>query len=74
MTGHASVQRRMAEGALAGLRFMRNRIGDEADLGEFIEAGPRYTIGKTFGRAAEFLKLAAANAPAITGTSVHSGR
>ena len=31
-----------------------------------------HTIGETFGRAAQFLKLAAANAPAITGTSAHA--
>jgi hypothetical protein len=33
-----------------------------------------HTMGETFGRAAEFLKLAAANAPAITGASVQAGR
>ena len=33
-----------------------------------------YTIGETFGRGAQFLKLAAANAPAITGTSAHAAR
>ena len=33
-----------------------------------------HTIGETFGRAAQFLKLAAANAPAITGTSAHAAR
>jgi hypothetical protein len=32
------------------------------------------TVGETFGRAAAFLKLAAANAPAITGASVQAGR
>ena len=31
-----------------------------------------HTIGETFGRAAAFLKLTAANAPAITGTSAHA--
>ena len=118
MMGQTPAQRQLVEGALAGLRFIRNRIGDEADLAEFIEpakAGPgagegritgwtwkpvpepaltalsprgrawemtRYqayqahlaghTIGETFGRAAEFLKLAAANEPSVTGASVHA--
>jgi hypothetical protein len=31
-----------------------------------------HTIGETFGRAAEFLKLAAANEPSVTGASVHA--
>ena len=39
MTGQAPAQRQLVEGTLAGLRFVRNRIGDEADLGEFIEPG-----------------------------------
>ncbi len=120
MTGQAPAQRQLVEGTLAGLRFVRNRIGDEADLGEFIEPGEpgpgagqrritgwtwkplpepalgslssrgqawemtRYrayqaqlaghTVGEIFGRAAEFLMLAAANTPAITRTSVQAGR
>ncbi len=32
-----------------------------------------HTIGETFGRAAEFLKLATANATSITDASVHAG-
>ncbi|HEX7267365.1 MAG TPA: hypothetical protein VF256_08065 [Streptosporangiaceae bacterium] len=32
-----------------------------------------HTIGEIFGRAAEFLKLAAANAPSITDATVHAG-
>jgi hypothetical protein len=118
LAGQASAERQLTEGILAGLRFVRNRIGDEADLAEFIEpgdAGPgagegrirgwtwkpvpvpalgslpqraqawemtRYrayqaqlaghTIGVTFGRAAEFLKLAAADAIAITDTSAQA--
>jgi hypothetical protein len=32
-----------------------------------------HTIGETFGRAAEFLNLAAANTPAITDTSIQAG-
>jgi hypothetical protein len=119
MAGQPPAQRQLVEGTLAGLRFVRNRIGDEADLGEFIgpgEAGqgagegritnwawkpvpepalaslpPRgqawemtryrgyqahlagHTIGETFGKAAAFLKLAAANAPPITDANVHAG-
>jgi hypothetical protein len=39
MTGQAPARRHLVEETLAGLRFVRNRIGDEADLGEFIEPG-----------------------------------
>ena len=99
-------QRQLTEGTLAGLRFVRNRIGAKADPAEFIETGPgpgegritewvwkpvpepalaslsprgqawemtRYrayqdhlaghTLGEIFGRAAAFLKQAAANDP-----------
>jgi hypothetical protein len=118
LAGLAPAERQRTEGILAGLRFVRNRIGDEADLAEFIEpgdAGPgagegrirgwtwkpapapalgslaqraqaweitRYqayqaqlaghTIGATFGRAAEFLKLAAADATSITDISAQA--
>lgn len=118
LAGQAPAERQLTEGILAGLRFVRNRIGDEADLAEFIEpgdAGPgaaegrirgwtwkpvpipalgslpqraqawemtRYqayqaqlaghTIGAIFGRAAEFLKLAAADATSITDTSAQA--
>jgi hypothetical protein len=34
------VERRLIEGTLAGLRFVRNRIGHEVDLAEFIEPSP----------------------------------
>ncbi len=37
MAGQAPAQRELVEGTLAGLRFVRNRIGDKANLGEFIE-------------------------------------
>jgi hypothetical protein len=120
LAGQAPAERQLTEGILAGLRFVRNRIGDEADLAEFIEpgdAGPRsgegrirgwtwkpapvpalgslaqraqaweitryqayqaqlagHTIGATFGRAAEFLKLAAADATSITDTSAQARR
>ncbi|HUL27041.1 MAG TPA: hypothetical protein VLW44_14855 [Streptosporangiaceae bacterium] len=39
MAGQAAAQRRVIDEILAGLRFVRNRIGDEADLAEFIEPG-----------------------------------
>lgn len=113
-------ERQRTEKTLAGLRFMRNRIGDEADLAEFIataDSGPdsgdehitgwtwepvpapkltspglrgqawemtRYqayqaqlaghTIEETFARATAFLKLAVANAPALTDAHVHVTR
>ena len=113
MASQAPAERRLIEETLAGLRFVRNRMGHEVDHVDFIHPeasrpGPgdgritawtwnsvpepalaslpprgqawemtRYrayqaqlaghTIGETFGRAAAFLKLAGANAPAITG-------
>ena len=39
MAGQTPAQRQLIEETLAGLRFVRNRIGDEADLAEFIEPG-----------------------------------
>src|SRR5437763_14699705 len=39
MAGQTPAQRRRTEETLTGLRFVRNRIGDEADLAEFIEPG-----------------------------------
>jgi len=45
MDGQAPAERQLTEGTLAGLRFVRNQIGDEADLAEFValsetEPGP----------------------------------
>jgi hypothetical protein len=37
MADRTPAQRQLIEQTLAGLRFVRNRIGDEADLAEFIE-------------------------------------
>jgi hypothetical protein len=120
LAGQIAAERQLIEGTLAGLRFVRNQIGDGADLAEFVESGdsghgagqgritgwtwkprpepvlallpPRgrawemtrhrayqarlagHTIGETFGRASAFLKLAAANAPSITGASARAGR
>jgi len=119
LAGQAPAQCQLVEETLTELRFVRNRIGDEADIGEFIEPGnpgpdpgqgritgwiwkpvpepalaslsprgrawemTRYrayqaqlagrTIGETVGRAAEFLKLAAANATSIADPGVHAG-
>ena len=39
MAGQAPAQRQLTEGTLAGLRFVRNRIGDHAGLAEFLEPG-----------------------------------
>jgi hypothetical protein len=112
IAGQPPSDRQRVEGILAGLRFVRNRIGEEADLAEFIQSGnggtatgqghigdwawrpvpepalaslsPRgrswemsryrayqaelagHTVDETFGRAAAFLKRAAADAPALT--------
>jgi hypothetical protein len=38
MAGQSPPQRQQTEATLAGLRFVRNRIGDEADLAKFILA------------------------------------
>jgi hypothetical protein len=118
LAGQSPTERQLVEETLAGLRFVRNQIGDQADLAKFIEPGesghsaergpitgwtwrslqepplaslpPRgqawqtmryrafqeqlagHTIAETFGRAAQFLKLAGANAPAITGITAHA--
>jgi hypothetical protein len=37
MAGQTPAQRELIEGTLAGLRFVRNRIGSKADLAEFID-------------------------------------
>jgi hypothetical protein len=120
MASQTAAGQRLIQGTLAGLRFVRNRIGDEADLAEFIEPGapgpsagvgritgwtwkpvpepalaslpPRgqawemtryrayqahlagHTIGESFGRAAEFLTLAAADAPSSAEFSAHAAR
>ena len=37
MADQTPAKRQLVEGTLAGLRFVRNRIGDKADLAEFIE-------------------------------------
>ena len=39
MAGQAPAQRQLVEETLAGLRFVRNQIGAQADIGEFIEPG-----------------------------------
>jgi hypothetical protein len=120
MADQTPEHRDLIEQTLAGLRFVRNQIGGEADLAEFIEpiqngqdsgtgritgctwepmpksklasltshrrawemsryrayqaqlAG--HTIGETFGRATTFLKLAVADAPALTDASAQAGR
>jgi len=37
MASQAMTERRLVEGTLAGLRFVRNRIGSDADLADFIK-------------------------------------
>ena len=37
LAGQAPAERQHVEGTLAGLRFVRNQIGDQADLAEFIQ-------------------------------------
>jgi hypothetical protein len=39
MAGQVPAERKRAEATMAGLRFVRNRIGDQADLAELVEAG-----------------------------------
>jgi hypothetical protein len=40
LAGQIAAERQLTEETLAGLRFLRNQIGDGADLAEFIEPGP----------------------------------
>ena len=49
IAGQAPAERPLVEGTLAGLRFIRNRIGDEADLAEFIEPAPSSANGHITG-------------------------
>jgi hypothetical protein len=39
IAGQAPAERQLTEQTLAGLRFVRNQIGDEADLAEFVAPG-----------------------------------
>jgi hypothetical protein len=39
MAAQAPAERQLVENTLAGLRFVRNRIGGQGDIGEFIEPG-----------------------------------
>jgi endogenous inhibitor of DNA gyrase (YacG/DUF329 family) len=48
MTGQNPSQRQLVEETLTGLRFIRNRIGDEADLAEFVAAGEGRITGWTW--------------------------
>lgn len=50
MAGLAPADRQLTEQTLAGLRFVRNQIGDEADLAEFIEPGTGPGSGSGNGR------------------------
>jgi hypothetical protein len=120
LAAQSPAQRALIEETLAGLRFVRNRMGDGAGLAEFIKPGQpgpgagmgpitawtwklasqpvltslapsgrewemsRYrayqaqlaghAIGEIFGRAAEFLELAAADEPALPGVSIRAAR
>jgi len=48
MTSRTPAERQLIEGALAGLRFVRTQLAQEADLAEFIESGaPGPGAGKT---------------------------
>jgi hypothetical protein len=118
MVGQGLARRRLIGETLGGLRFVRNRIGDEADLAEFIQPGgpghgtaegpitgwtwklvpqpapgpltprgrawemTRYraylarlagrAIGETFGCAAAFLTMAAAQVPTAADDSARA--
>jgi hypothetical protein len=48
MAGQNPAQRQLVEETLTGLRFIRNRIGDEADLAEFVAAGEGRITGWTW--------------------------
>jgi hypothetical protein len=50
MSAHGPAERRMTDGTLAGLRFVRNRIGREAPLDELIRSeGPPAGFGRVTG-------------------------
>jgi len=52
MASQAVTERRLIEGTLAGLRFVRNQIGQEVDLAEFVETSapdPRAGTGRITG-------------------------
>jgi len=52
MEGRTLAERRLIEGTLAGLRFVRNQIGQEVDLAEFVETSapdPRAGNGRITG-------------------------
>jgi len=52
MEGRTLTERRLIEGTLAGLRFVRNQIGQEVDLAEFVETSapdPRAGNGRITG-------------------------
>jgi hypothetical protein len=38
IASQSSAQRQLIEGTLAGLRFVRNQVGGEADVGQFLQA------------------------------------
>ena len=67
IAGQAPAERELVEGTLAGLRFVRNRIGDEADLADFIE--PSEPAARLRQRAYHRLDLEAGTR---TGTGVDS--
>jgi hypothetical protein len=51
LAGHDSAERAIAEGTFAGLRFVRNRLGYEADHDDFIQPRP-HSSGPPTGRIA----------------------
>lgn len=57
LAAQAPAARQRTEETLAGLRYVRNRIGDNADLSEFVEPGPhpgnRHITGWTWKPVAE---------------------
>jgi hypothetical protein len=48
LAGHTPAERRRIEGTLAGLRFVRNQLGRDADLASFI--GPAAAAGSPRGQ------------------------
>ena len=90
MAGQGAPRRRLIEGTLAGLRFVRNRISDQdgtrTELASLPPPGQAWemrcqahqahlsghNIAERFGLAAEFLKLATAATPPVTGISAHA--
>jgi hypothetical protein len=77
MAGQSPAERRLIEATLAGLRFIRNQIGDRADIAEFIEpgeCGPDSSKEKIIGWAWKPMPPPAPAPPSLRGRSWEMAR